>query len=113
VLKLPHSDAGSVTIAAQANTFEIDIPKHCPGSKRRHAPMQTVETERAIQEVEWAFTRAANPAELDYIFRDDIQLVTGSDDLTGDGIMPAALAKSGGIAAIIILGQPDQVNLRA
>ena len=59
--------------------------------------MQAVETKGAIQEVCGGFARAADTAELDHLFGNDIVLVAGCDDLAGNGVVSAALAECAGI----------------
>ncbi len=96
VLELPHADAGRVAVTGEADALQPVVAEQRAGGDRGHAPMQAVETERAVQEVGRRLARAADAAELDDILRHDVHLVQGADDLVGDRVVAAALAQRGG-----------------
>ena len=72
--------------------------------------MQTIEAKRAVQEVCRAFARASDTAKLDHIFRNDIGFVAGRNDLVGNGVVSAPLAKSGGVATIVRFFKAGQIK---
>jgi len=63
--------------------------------------MQPIETKRTAQEIRRAFTGASNSRKFHHLFRNNVQFVAGSDNLTGNAIMTASLAKRAGCPAII------------
>jgi hypothetical protein len=75
------------------------------GRNGRHASVQAVEAEGAVQEVGRAFARTADAAELDHILRHDAHFVHRADDLVRDRVVSAALAQCARVAAVIVLGQ--------
>src|SRR5690606_38739538 len=80
--------------------------------QRGHAPVLTVEAKGTVQEVGGAFAGAADPGELNQIFGDDIQLVTGGNNLAGNGVVTAALAERARVAAVIGFAQASQIKVQ-
>src|SRR5690349_21235453 len=67
---------------------------------------------RAIEKVGRRLARAANTADLDDLAGLKRKIIGGRDDLGGDRVMSAALAQRRLAAAILLLRQPDSVDIR-
>ncbi len=67
--------------------MEAGITKDRPGGEGSHTSMKTIKTEGTVEEVGRAFGGATNATEFDDLFGNDIHLITGGNDLVGDGIM--------------------------
>ena len=104
MFELAHANTGGIPIPTGTNGNLVVIAEHGAGRDRGHAPMQTVEAKRVPQEISGALAGTADTAEFDDRFRSDIQLVASCDDLAGNGIMSAALAKRRRPALIIGFG---------
>src|SRR5215212_4939454 len=87
------------------------VAEQSAGGNGGHASVQTVESKRAVQEVGRAFARAADAAELDDLFRHDVQFIHCADDLVRDRVVSAALAERGRVSAVIIFRKAGKVHV--
>ena len=110
MFELSHADAGRVAVTGKPDTTQAGIAKQRAGCHGRHTSMQAIETEGTIQEICGTLARAANAAEFDHIFRNDVGFIAGSDDLVGNRVVSAALAQRAGVATIIRFFKAGQVE---
>ena len=71
--------------------------------------MQAVEAEGTVHEIGGTLARATDAAKLDDVLRQHAQFVHGGNDLVRDRVVAAALTQRGGVAALIVLGQADEI----
>ena len=88
------------------------IAKQRAGGDGRHTSVQTVEAERTVHKIGWAFARTADAAEFDHILRHNAQFIHRADDLVRDRVMSAALAQCARVSAVIIFCKAGKIYIR-
>src|SRR5260221_14589988 len=94
MLELAQADTACVAIATDTNCQQVVVSKHSACGQGRHPSMYSVEAVRTVQEVGGRFAGAADTAHFDDLGRLNREVIARRDDLRGNRIVPATIAKS-------------------
>ena len=112
VTVLPQADAGRVAVAADAEHEKLSIGELRPRRRRRHAPVQAVETVSLLDEVGRRLGRTPDAAHLGQQMRLHAVIEQRLNEMIRDRVVAAARAERGREPLVHVARESYEVDVR-